>query len=144
MNDFLKLRSFYIGLLLKNYVMLQCACIFYASSKRINFVFLSLIKVVGKGKIIIWFYQLRIMYIGHWIEFLKLIFQRLPLHRLLWWNANTWNVSFRIYFLWLINITDPVYKTTLSSNTPSPIQDHSFFRNRILNPLKERNDCIAP
>ena len=36
--------------------------------------FLVLIKVVGKGKIIIWFYQLRIMYIGHCIEILKLIF----------------------------------------------------------------------
>ena len=45
--------------------MLQCAYIFYTSSKRTNFVFLVLIKVVGKGKIIIWFYQLRIMYIGH-------------------------------------------------------------------------------
>ena len=63
--------------------MLQCASIFYASSKRTNFVFLVLIKVVGKGKIIIWFYQLRIMYIGHCIEFLKLIFQWLPLHHLL-------------------------------------------------------------
>ena len=45
--------------------MLQCACIFYASSKGTNFVFLLLIKVVGKGKIIIWFYQLRMMYIGY-------------------------------------------------------------------------------
>lgn len=62
--------------------MLQCASIFYASSNRTNFVFLVLIKVVGKGKIIIWFYQLRIMYIGHCIEFLKLIFQWLPLHHL--------------------------------------------------------------
>ena len=30
--------------------MLQCASIFYASSKRTNFVFLVLIKVVGKEK----------------------------------------------------------------------------------------------
>ena len=129
MNDFLKLGSFYIGLLMKNKVILQCACILYTSSKRTNFAFLLLIKVVGKGKIIIWFYQLRIMYIGHCIEILKLIFRQLPLHWLLWWRANAWNVSFRIYFLWLINITNPVYKTKLSSNTPSPMQDHSFFRN---------------
>ena len=37
MNDFLKLRTFYIGLLIKNWVMLQCAYIFYASSKKDQF-----------------------------------------------------------------------------------------------------------
>ena len=118
--------------------MLQCACIFYASSKRTNFVFLSLIKVVGKGKIIIWFYQLRIMYIGHWIEFLKLIFQRLPLHHLLWWRA--WNVSFKIYYryLWQINVTNPVYKTKLSGNIPSLMQTTVSLETWIPNPLKEK------
>ena len=78
------------------------------------------------------------MYIGHWIEFLKLIFQRLPLHRLLWWNANTWNVSFRIYFLWLIYITDPVYKTKLSYNTLSLMLTTVSLETWIPNPLKEK------
>ena len=75
------------------------------------------------------------MYIGHWIEFLKLIFQRLPLHHLLWWRA--WNVSFKIYYLWQINVTNPVYKTKLSCNIPSLMQTTVSLETWIPNPLKE-------
>ena len=94
--------------------------------------------MVGKGKIIIWFYQLRIMYIGHCIEILKLIFRQLPLHWLLWWSANAWNVSFRIYFLWLINITNPVYKTKLSSNLVHQCRTTVSLETWTPNPLKEK------